>query len=403
MLVFFVLDALLFFVLALSLRPVSVFYDMTTLQWHVAFQQVPSPLLFLALTPPLVYLSTLVHESGHLVASLLMGSWVQFCRVGPFTITRTRQGLRLGLSASRMLGGAVGGYPADGPYLLLRRAIIALAGPVASLLMATAAWRLANALYPAASRMLLTASPGTALDGPPLSTGMLLAVSACLFVAVEAALSSVTNLFPYTSGGQASDGLRVMRTLTSPTAARREEALAAMMGHLLRGGRARDWPIELVAQALPRVPDGSAQDARASIMAYTYALDAGDIPLARVFLNRFLSPAHTLRENLPVLALEAAYFIARHYGDPATARTWMALGAGARLDAIMRPRAEAAILLAEGRSAEAYERATQGLTHLLAIRPSSNMAMRLEEDNLRAMQAEAAAHMETSGQPFTAR
>src|SRR5262249_14233487 len=53
---------------------------------------------------------------------------------------------------------------------------------------------------------------------------------------------------------------------------------------------------------------------------------------------------------------------------------------------------EAAIQLSAGRPAVAYARATQGLTHPLASRPSSNMATGLEEDNLRAMQAEVAGH-----------
>jgi hypothetical protein len=398
---YFGLSALLFYCLALAQQRPYITYDVTTFQWHAAVGPLPSPLLFLALTPPLVYLSTLVHECGHVVASLFVGRSIYYCRIGAFTVTRTRQGVRLGVSRGKTLGGLMAAYPRDERFPLMQRAVVVAAGPLASLLLALAAWRLANALAPHSGTLLLIPLRAAAANGPTLPMGTLLAASACLFMAVEAGLSGLSNLFPHLAGGQPNDGLLLLRTLTSPAAARRQEALSALRGYLFRDVRARDWPVDLIARALPPLPDGSALDVYASLMAYAQALDAGDIATARVFLNRFLAPAYTLREGLPVIALEGAYFIARYWGDPLTARAWLALGRGAAHEAFLRPRAEAAILLAEGRSAEAYERATQGLAHLLTLRPSLSNSMREEEDSLRAMQA-AAAVSGGSGQPFSA-
>src|SRR5262249_32694637 len=106
------------------------------------------------------------------------------------------------------------------------------------------------------------------------------------------------------------------------------------------------------------------------------------------YLARFLLPTPTRRQILPTLALEAAYFIARHDGTPALARAWLvAAHSGTPYDAFMRPRAEAAILLAEGRAAEAHLRAAAGLDALVRMRPRLPTSMFLEEENLRELLA----------------
>src|SRR5260221_786299 len=100
-----------------------------------------------------------------------------------------------------------------------------------------------------------------------------------------------------------------------------------------------------------------------------------------------MPPTPTREQSLPTLALEAAYCRARQDGNPALARAWLVWGNGSPYDAYMRPRAEAAILLAEGRAAEAHTRAARGLDALLRRRPALLADMFLEEDNLRELLA----------------
>src|SRR5262249_24506615 len=142
----------------------------------------------------------------------------------------------------------------------------------------------------------------------------------------------------------------------------------ALTGYLVRDVPARAWPRELIRRALPPQPEGSPQDVMASLYAYTQALDAGDVETARAFLPRFLVGYGRPYVNSPTLALEAAYFIARYWPDPVMARAWLARGDGAPHQSFMHPRAKAAILLAEGRIAEAGASAAVGLEALRRVR-----------------------------------
>jgi hypothetical protein len=64
------------------------------------------------------------------------------------------------------------------------------------------------------------------------------------------------------------------------------------------------------------------------------------------------------------VALEAAYYLVRYRHDAFEARAWLARGEGAAALAIMRPRAEAAVALAEHRPADALISAEAGLVEV---------------------------------------
>jgi hypothetical protein len=379
---YFTLFALLCVMLAILRLPVHQMYDPNTGSWRVAPSTLPNLLPILLAVPAIIYLNTLVHEGGHLLAALLTGFWVYRVRIGPLALTRRRGGLRLGLIRERTLGGDVLCFPRDDAHLLPRRALISLAGPLASLALAAVAWSLFRH-YDLMSTTPLANSAGVITT----TQGDVTLADLFFCVTLYALGSGPGNLLPLRERGHPTDGMTLLRMLTEPDKMERETLVAIAYGMLLRGIRPRDWPITLVRRAVFWIPDGSEVDVRASIMAYSQALDAGDIPSARRYLVRFLAPTPTRQQSLPTLALEAAYFMARHDGNPALARAWLVSGNGSPYDAYMRPRAEAAILLAEGRAAEAHARAAAGLDALLRRRPALLADMFLEEDNLRELLA----------------
>jgi hypothetical protein len=113
-------------------------------------------------------------------------------------------------------------------------------------------------------------------------------------------------------------------------------------------------------------PDGSAEDAAAAALAYSWALDRGDVDGAGAFLDRALAAQDQLpAASRPALFLEAAYFTARHREDAAGARAFLAQAKGSALiEPYTRRRSEAAVLLAEGDQEGARQRATEGLAAL---------------------------------------
>jgi hypothetical protein len=97
-------------------------------------------------------------------------------------------------------------------------------------------------------------------------------------------------------------------------------------------------------------------------VAYGWALDRGDIPAAEGYLETLLANLSAFNSALrPSVLIEAAYFTARHRNDAAAARALLEQARGGLVEPYTRARAEAAVLLAEGRPAEAQTLAAQGL------------------------------------------
>jgi hypothetical protein len=354
----------------------DVLSQMTVTTLGSGFVSVPALLVVIALAGLIDYACMLAHEGGHVLACFVLQGWFFSLRVGVVTFTRTRGGLRLGFSPERAAGGAVVSYLTGERFLRLRDALLASGGPCASLLLGALVWWLAGRV-----------SVGESDDASLLAPSSLLA-----FVAAYSALNGVGNLLPLKgNGGQFSDGLRMLQPLLRPARAGRDAALSVLMGCLLRRIPAAEWPVAVVRQAARLFDGGSAMDVLAAILAYSRASDVGDIPTARWYLYRSLAASPGRAAYLPGLALEAAYFMARHDRQPGVARTWLPHGAGAQYEAVLRLRAEAAILLAEGQLGEAHARATAGLAAVLRAKPSSLVSLDEEERDLRELQALAAA------------
>jgi hypothetical protein len=106
--------------------------------------------------------------------------------------------------------------------------------------------------------------------------------------------------------------------------------------------------------------------AGAAFLAYGYHLARGDHAAAGEQLAYAMDQLDAFAAGVrPALLVEAAYFAARHQGDPARARGYLERTTGASLvEPYTRRRAEAAVLHAEGRHDEARAAAAAGLEAL---------------------------------------
>ena len=296
----------------------------------------------------ILFLTTAVHELGHLVGGKLAGLRFHLLIIGPLRVARENSKLRVGWHKSAAIfNGMTGCTPDDAHNLPRRLLVFTLGGPLASLLQAAVAaiiffrWsadvHFANTMAWAVENMAMTA--------------------------VFGAVYFLSSLKPsrYQSGLPA-DGGRIISLLRGGAAADRWCALAALNGADLRGQRPRDWDGSLVWQALSGYDHThDAQNAR--FAAYQWALDNGRIAEA----NRWLEEAVAIRPNLLAgtqvrLIWEKAYFTARYLNDPAQARQWLNQVRPKSTHQPQHLRAETAVLMAEGSREAALTTAQSALT-----------------------------------------
>lgn len=278
----------------------------------------------------------LAHELGHVLGGRLAGFRFRLLIVGPLKIDRNGARLRIGLNRSLALaGGLAAASPADDRDLRRRMLIYVAGGPATSLLLGA----------------------GALLVRPLLSGVPALTLSLIGFASLMIAL---VTLIPMRAGGFSSDGARILMLLRGGPEAERWCAVAILANDLF-ATRPRDLAPALIERSLA-LADNTPDHLSSVFVAYGWALDRGDIPAAEGYLETMLANLSAFNSALrPSVLIEAAYFTARHHTDAAAARALLDQAHGGLVEPYTRARAEAAVLLAEGRPAEAQTLAAQGL------------------------------------------
>jgi hypothetical protein len=175
-------------------------------------------------------------------------------------------------------------------------------------------------------------------------------------------------MVPMQAGGFYSDGARVVMLLRGGPRAERLGAAALMVGAAMAGQLASLDPT-IVARATA-LSDGTIDDIGAALLAYTWALARGEQQQAGRYLDHALAFEGTFASPLrPSLLAEGAYFLARHRGEAEAARAYLEqVGAATIVEPHDRKRAEAAVLLAEGKPEEARAAVEAGLAALARAR-----------------------------------
>jgi hypothetical protein len=313
--------------------------------------------------------NTILHEGAHALGGRLAGFWLEAVQVGFIRLTRTPKGIKLRLAGRRWwVGGSTQSFPTDEHNLRLRYALFVAPGPLADLLLGFAGAVLAH--------VALAASPPNAT-----------AAEVCDIVALLGLTGFVFNAVPFKLGKARNDGWFLLQLLIGSRAMER-----AMLFGVLRGYTLRQIPAEGRSPAvLARAQALAATRAERHLVAvygYSAALSAGDVETAGRQLDQAVATAAPPGPT-GALAHEIAFFEARYRRRPEAARAWLARASGDQFASFMRPRALAAILLAERRYTEARTQAVEGLIAREAYAHTSGRQYREEERQLRAMLDEA--------------
>jgi hypothetical protein len=269
------------------------------------------------------------------------------------------------------MGGLASCLPLDPALASPRRLAVMIAGgPVSSLVLATAAlW--AGALLAGAH-----------------NTGRAWAFAQqfALFTAFLSLAIFVVTAFPGVTGGFKTDGRRFFDLLRGDARSHQEKALIALTASSLAGVRPADYDPDLVTQSLA-LRDGSLFDLYAHLTAYSHAADLGEFARAQTLLDYLLADEAKLMPYARDAArCEYAWLLATQTSDAVAARAWLDSAGPLSLDRATRLRAEAAVLLSEGKNAEAAACAQAGLHALTqGLSPSVNAfhAEALEEIRIR--------------------
>jgi hypothetical protein len=297
------------------------------------------------LSLPLVWLVVVTwHELGHVLGGKLTGGQLLLFIVGPFKWARTPSGLRFGFNRSINLGGGLAAcLPLEERDLPRRMAIMIAGGPVASVVLTVlalwiSAWSAAHG-WAFVQKLTMT----TAL------------ISGVIFV---------VTAIPGQAGGFRTDGRRLVELVRGGPRAEQEAALLSLTVAGLAGVRPADFSPEKIAAAIG-VDDGSLNALYGHFNAYSHHADVGDFGRAQGHLDRLVAEEDQLPPFMrDMVRADYAWLLAQPGGDVAAARAWLETAGKVEFDPATKLRAEAAVLLAEGRCDEAVVKAREGLVAL---------------------------------------
>ena len=186
----------------------------------------------------------------------------------------------------------------------------------------------------------------------------------------------LNNATPYSHRGFKSDGARLLELWKDKDRVARDTALMTLVKALQNGQRPRDWDVSLVQQ-MTALRDGKTNEALAAHHGFYWAADQSDWQQSEQYIHRALALRTTLSDVFrAMVALDGAYCAALFQRDASEAHRLLTEASAVEAEdgesraalLSMTLRAEAAMLLAEGRPEEAIQKAEEALASLAFVR-----------------------------------
>lgn len=276
-----------------------------------------------------VLVGILCHELGHVLAGKMSGLRFQTLAAGPLVVSKMSDGWRFQWVNSRGLWNGITVMSPTGPTKLRSNAVFfVLGGPIGSLLCGSGALA------------LMLAGPGLHLGEATEFFGML---------AVIELLNGVSNLVPLQVPGGFTDGARLLQLFRKDAEGKRFLAELAFGLSDTTTLRPKDWHPQWIRAVTedPLAPGFS----RGCYHAYVHYLDSGNIDEASIWLARCMDSHRALKRDPYrwILAIENAFFEARHLKNVEAAKEWLDVPrAGIPAERFTELRVRAAIHIAEG-------------------------------------------------------
>ncbi|MBX3118136.1 MAG: M50 family metallopeptidase [Fimbriimonadaceae bacterium] len=267
------------------------------------------PILPIALA--LVYFPIFIHEYGHFWAARRQGFTVAVFAFGPFEWTLQTGGWKERTADDqRRLGGYVFAYPDDEVRVLERFRAMIWGGPIANLVLALVSFGL---------WLYLNASFGYQTWAFPVFLVL-------HWFWISGLLLGLVSLIPYQSRGFLTDGAHLLSLSKGGDEARRTVAIVIIMGCVMKGMLAKDWPAHLAPLLL--VPEDDTRMHSQGLYLASFLADAQeDFELAREQRERALAIAEGMKDRLPILEAgirtDLAYLVLSRFDELENAKSLM--------------------------------------------------------------------------------
>ncbi len=307
--------------------------------------------VILALT---VYETILIHELGHLIAGLTNRFEFNYLVIGPLKIIKGNQGIRFTFSGSKAIqtGGLASLVPTDEVNLKNRYMWMIAGGP------------LANVLQVVIFVMVIVLFRGQ-------FTTVLINLFLFMSVALPVVLFLPASIIPMTNGGFTNDGAKIWLLLKGEERSQWYLLLLLLMSYLYKGCSLGKLDFSRL-QKMQDLAESEMEKFVTSTLMYDFHMDNGNFAKAAAALDTTLFSVQKEPQIVvsPLAFVEAAYYESQINKDEETARAWLDLAQKDHkrksmfvpMESLLR--AEAAVLLAEGEFAIAYEKATEALTEI---------------------------------------
>lgn len=240
-----------------------------------------------------IWVQTLIHEVGHVVAGYLVGKRLIAGGMGPLRLVRMAEGWRLQWVGSvQGIGGFAAMYtPHDQIEKRRHNAVFILGGPAANLIAAGLSLM-----------ALLVISPEATLLRQLLDWLLIIGL-----------VFALVNLMPFKVGGWSTDGRTLLNLLREDATLPTQLKLSQLLALGMAGVRPRDWPADLI----PASPTESTPEElrmASHLFRMELALDTGDRALseqcaAELAANLWDSPDGQRQGIAVLMALHAAWFL----------------------------------------------------------------------------------------------
>ncbi|MCP5100106.1 MAG: M50 family metallopeptidase [Chloroflexi bacterium] len=248
--------------------------------------------------------TALVHELGHLAAGRMARLKFHLLVIGPIRLNRENGRFQLKWQPGfGLFNGLAASYPETAENLRLRMLLFACGGPIASLLLASAAFWIAwsmreNGRFPTENAWIWETA---------------------LFAAIVSFLFFLTAMKPgpYQNGHMA-DGGRILSLLQGAAESERWCALVALHAVNIEGIRPREWD-EIAVKQITRLKDHSLDSFSAYKIAYQWALDNNRFEQAEAFLNLALDNRYSWLSGEQIRLRQEKAFLVAQYDSEAEA------------------------------------------------------------------------------------
>lgn len=251
---------------------------------------------------PILMLTVVLHELGHVIAGIVVGFHFSSITIGPFSIGLQYGKVKFQIRAQSGALGFAGMHIETVSRLRRKLLIFVMAGPLTNLVTGIIA---AGFIF---------VSPQTE------RSSWLIALSAAF--SMLSLLVFVMSAIPLRSTFH-SDGDRIRMLVKSPAEARRWIAAMALAGQQRKGIRSRRWKRTWL-KSVCAVGDSSFDEFFGNLLAHIAASDRKDMPAEARHLERCLELAHLAPVSArDLLASASLYFCAWTRCDSKLAESWL--------------------------------------------------------------------------------